>query len=382
MQDFQFDVPVKLYFGKNAMEYLPGLVKPKTNKVMLLYGGGSIMKNGAYESITSTLKNAGIAYVDFGGNTNAYYSNVVKGVELAKKENVGCVIGIGGSTCMDMAKIVAFGAKNDADLRDYMSGKKARTFQEERLLVGAIPTFPSGGSEAGRGAGVDDEETGESLGLGGYVPDFSILNPEFSYTLDPLSTAYGAMVTFVQVSINHMGGVSAISERITEGVLDVIRESVEIAMKDPTNYEARANQMYASTFGTNGIPSRGKDLSWSYGVYNYTGVSRKLMGLSYRQNFVLVFPSWLRAASKYYGDDIKKYMVRVWGIDAALPVPQACEEGVKRMKAYFEGLGIPMKLSAFGPAPSREKLVAAIQAEGVGDLLPMEEVIAMFEDCM
>ncbi|MBQ3077879.1 MAG: iron-containing alcohol dehydrogenase [Clostridia bacterium] len=381
MLDFQFNVPANLYLGKDALTHLPEEVKKRTNKVMLLYGGGSIKRNGAYDAITKTLAEAGIEWVDFGGNTKALWSGIVKGVELAKREQVGCVIGIGGSTCMDMAKIVAFGAVNEG-LLDYMTGRKQRDGSEPRLLIGAIPTFPSGGSEAGFGAGVDDDESGTSLDLYGYVPDFAILCPEFSYSLDAAATALGAMVTFVQVSINHMGGVSALSERITEGVLDVIRNSVEVAMLDPTNYEARANLMYASAYGTNGIPSRGKDLSWGYEIYNYSGIMRKLMGLSYRQNFVLFFPSWLKAAAKYHAEDIRKYMVRVWGVDADLPAPLACEVGVMRMKRYFAGLGIPMRYRDYGELPTREQLIAGIEAEGVENPLPMEELIAMFEDCM
>ena len=381
MKDFHFQTPINLYVGKNSLQAMPGMIKPFTDKVLLVYGGGSIKRNGAYDAITSVLNAAGIECVDFGGNTKALYSNVVKGVALARQENVGCVIGVGGSTCMDMAKIIAFGAKND-DLGAYMTGEKKRTFQEDRLLIGAIPTFPSGGSDAGFGAGVDDDETGESLDLGGYVPDFSILNPEFAYSLDPVSSAYGAMVSFVQISINHMGGSCAISERITEGLLDVIRESLAVAQKDPSNYEARANQMYAATFGTNGIPGKGKDLSWTYGVYNYSGIPRKLMNLPYRKSFVVFYPSWLKAASKYHSEDIKKYMVRVWDVDAALDAQEACAVGVQKMKDYYESIGIPSHFRSYGKLPTKQELIRAIEAEGIYNPMPMDEIIAMFEDCM
>ena len=380
MNDFHFSTPVNIYLGKTALQEMPAIIKPVTNKVLLLYGGGSIKRNGAYDAITSVLAGAGIEWVDCGGNTEALYSNVERAVALARQENVGCVIGIGGSTCMDMAKIVAFGAKND-NLREYMTGAKRRTFKEERLMIGAIPTFPSGGSEAGFGAGVDDDVTGESMGLGGYVPDFSILYPEFAYSLDPVASAYGAMVTFVQISINYMGGSSAISERITEGLLDVIRESLAVVQKDPSNYEARANQMYASTFGTTGSPGKGKDLRWSYGVYDYSGIPRKLMKLPYRKSFVVFYPSWLKAASKYHSDDIKKYMVRVWGVDESLPAPEACEVGVQKMNDYYESIGIPSHFRSYGKLPTKAELIQAIHAEGISDPMPMDDILAMFEDC-
>lgn len=380
MKDFHFKVPMNVYFGKNAMENMPAEIKPHTNKVMLVYGGGSIKRNGAYDQIISVLNNAGIEYVDFGGNTNPWYSNVLKGVELARKENVGCVIGIGGSTCMDMAKIIAVGVKHD-NLWEKLTSDPY-TADQPRLLVGAIPTFPSGGSEAGFGAEVDDEKTGKHGSLYAFAPDFSILNPEFSFTLDPLATAYGAMVTFIQVSLNHLGGEFALTERITEAILDVIRESAETAIKEPENYEARANQMYASTFGTNGIPAKGKEIGWSYEMYDYSGVMRKLMGLAYRQGFTVIFPSWLKAEAKYHGEEVKKYLVRVWGVDDSLPTAEACEKGVQIIKDYFVSLGIPMKYNAYGPLPTDEEMIAAVEREGMYNPMPMDEILAMFKDAM
>ena len=348
---------------------------------MLVYGGGSIKRNGAYEQITAVLKAANIEYVDFGGNTNPWFGNVEKGVELAKAENVGCVIGIGGSTCMDMAKIIAVGAKHD-NLWDMLTGVIPVDGSEDRLMIGAVPTFPSGGSEADAAAEIDNEKTGGHGAFYAYYPDFSILNPEFSYTLDPLATAYGAMVTFIQSSLNHMEGESAISERFTEGLLDVIRDSAETAIKEPTNYEARANQMYASVHGTWGIIGLGKEMTWTYSMYDYSGIMRKLMGLSYRQGFTVIFPSWLKAMAKYHGEEVKKYLVRVWNVDENLTVETTCELGVQIIKDYFVSLGIPMKYNAYGPLPTDEEMIAAVEREGMSDPLPMDEILAMFKDAM
>ena len=106
---------------------------------------------------------------------------------------------------------------------------------------------------------------------------------------------------------------------------------------------------------------------------------RKIMGLTYRENFILFFPYWLKAAAKYQGADIKKYMVSVWGVNPALEEAEACAEGVNRILAYYEKLGLPVKYSRYGQTPDRDTLIKYINAEGIYNPMPMEEIIAMFE---
>lgn len=113
MLDFQFSTPANIYFGKDAVKELGSIVGERTRKVMLVYGGKSAKMNGAYDAVTNALKDSGIVWVDFGGNTAPSYQKALEAIEICKKEQVGCVIGIGGCTCMDLAKVIAFGAKND-----------------------------------------------------------------------------------------------------------------------------------------------------------------------------------------------------------------------------------------------------------------------------
>ena len=337
MYDFSYNHPINVHFGKTALNHLAEEVQKAGSKVMLVYGGGSIKRNGVYDQITGALKEAGIDWVDFGGNVKPWYAEVLKAVDIAKREKVDCVIGIGGSTCMDMAKVIAYGAANDGiDLWDYISGKKERL--PGCLRIGVIPTYPSGGSETGKGAIVDDEETGANGTLYGFIPDFSIINPEFAYSLDAKSTAYGAVITLMQISLNYFTGDSPISERLIEGLIDTIRDSVKIAIADPKNYEARANQALASIYGTNAIPSLGKSREWVYNVYDYIGIIRRQLGISYRETFSIIFPYWLQAEAEYHGEEIKNYMVKIWGVDANLPEKEACAEGAKRIIAFYESL--------------------------------------------
>lgn len=380
--DFDYNHPVNVHFGKNALEHLPEEIKKAdTNKVMLVYGGGSIKRNGVYDEITGVLKAAGIEWVDFGGNVKPLYQNILKAVELCKEENVGCVVGIGGSTCMDMAKVIACGAANDGNLWEYIKGAPRAN---KGLRIGAIPTYPSGGSETSRGAVVDDEETGGNGTLYDAIPDFSIVNPEYAYTLDKLTTAYGAAITMQQVSLNYLEGDSPISEHLIEGLLDTIRESAEASLENPECYEARANQALASLYGTNGIPSLGMSRTWAYNLYEYVGIIRRLLKISYRQTFTIIFPCWLKAEAKYHGAAVKRYMVKIWGVDPSLSEADAAAEGAKRITEYYEKIGLPMKYNIVAnvPMPSKAEIIAATEAEYVDVMLPMDEIVAMYEECM
>lgn len=381
MNDFNFSTSIKFYFGKNAMNELAGLVKPHTNKVMLVYGGASAKSNGAYAAVTDKLTEAGIAYVDFGGNRIPSYQQALKAIDICVKENVGCVIGIGGSVCMDMAKVIAFGAKHaDEDLWHCFYDVIEYDEDEPHLLVGAIPTYPSGGSEADTAAEIDNEETGQHGSLSGIGPDFSILNPEFSYTLDKEATAYAALTTFVQVSTAYLGGSSPISEKMSESVLEIILDSMRAALDNPEDYDARAGQMWASALCTMGILSCGKDL-WGYSIYSEIEVIRQAMGISYRQAITVLFPRWLKAHSASHGEDVRHYLVSVFGVDGSLSVEEAVNEGVQRIIELFESFGLPMTYNAFGKVPSPEQLEEGYARAEEEFSLSKEEIMKMYMEC-
>jgi len=379
MNDFYYANPAHLYFGRSAVEELPALIGE--HKVMLVYGGKSAKVNGAYDTITRVLRENHILWVDFGGNTEPSYQKALEGIELCKDEKIGCIIGVGGCTCMDLAKIIAFGAKNE-NLWGYLSFEIPVTGKEDHLLIGAIPTYPSGGSEADEAAEIDDLERGVHGSLYGIHADFSILNPEFTYSLSKEQTAYAAMVTFAQASICYLGGYSPIAEGFTRTVLDAIRSSVQAALFDPKNYEARATQMWASALTTLGILSCGKDKSWAWSFYSDLEIIRQCMPISYRQAMTVLFPRWLEAQAVHHGDDVRRYMVSVMGVNGGLPVQSAVQEGVQRLIGLFESVGLPMTYRAFGKTPTQDELESASAAAEQDSALSKEELTGMYLACM
>lgn len=196
---FQYHNPIHFQFGTDVFEELPQLCKGR--KVMLVYGGGSIKTNGVYERITSLLKEAEIPYVDYGGQTTATYQGILDGIALVEQENIDAIIEIGGASAMDTGKAIAFGALHE-NLEDYIEGKKAS--DERHLFNIIIPIYPSTGSEAN---GVCDimEYKGAGTELFGAWPDYCLMDPSATMSLNKKSTAYSALVCFIQTSAWYIG---------------------------------------------------------------------------------------------------------------------------------------------------------------------------------
>lgn len=337
MLNFSYNNPVIIHFGSGALEKLSEEIKKYGEKVLLVYGGNSLKSSGNYEKITDVLIKNQISYVDFGGNITPSYTKVLEAIKISKQENVDVVLGVGGSSCMDMAKVIAFGVKND-NLWDYLSGEILPN-DREMLPVGEIPTFPSGGSEVDAAAEIEDHERGLRGSLYGRYPSFAILNPELTYSVNQKDTAYGALVTLAQAFSSYFRGTSRIAEGFSETVMRTILDNVSIVLKNPSDYEARANLMWASAVTTSGMLRCGKESAWS--LYGCETIAEELFNVKYREAVAVIFPKWLRAISKYYNDAVYNYAVNVIKVDASgKSKTQIIKEGIAATQNIFSQYGI------------------------------------------
>lgn len=379
MLNFSYNNPVKIHFGSDALEKLPEEIKKHGEKVLLVYGGNSLKSSGNYEKITDVLTKNQISYVDFGGNKVPSYQKVLEAIKICKQENVDAVIGIGGSSCMDMAKVIAFGVKND-NLWDYLSGKLSPD-DKEMLPIGEIPTFSSGGSEVDAAAEIDDFENGVHGALYGRYPSFAILYPEFSYSVNQKDSAYGALVTFAQVCSNYFGGTSKIAEGFCETVMRTILDNVAIALKNPSDYEARANLMWASAVTTSGMLRSGKEHHWS--LYGCETIAEELFHVKYREAVAVIFPKWLRAASQHYSDAVYNYAVHVMNVDASgKNKMQIIEEGIAATQSIYSKCGIAATYNEIAEVPEKEVILEALKEVEDDDVLTREEVKDMIMKCI
>ena len=362
MEDFSFMFPVKVYCGNNSLTNLNIL---KYKKVLLMYGKNSLKSSGNYDKIVTYLNLYEIEFIDFGGIDKPDYKKVLEAIEICKKEEIEAVIGVGGSTIMDMAKIVSFGALND-NLWDYLSHKEDPTGLDHLFTV-EIPTYPAGGSETDSAAEIDDFENNRHGSLYGIYPDVAILCPYLTYSLDIKQTSYSIMEQFVQASCSMLGSVG-IGRRIARSVIKNLMYSGDILLKDLNNLEARTNLLINSSINVSGLMSNGGS-EIGYSIYSLEGIGESLLNMSYRDALIVYFPLFLKGLYNINKDLVLEYFNDLFKT-------KNIEDGFKMLYFIYDKYGMPKNYLKFGKCPSNDILNEFCEA---CDPFSKEEVINIFK---
>lgn len=372
---FQYHNPIHFHFGPDTLEKLPELCKGQ--KVLLVYGGDSLKKNGVYGRVTGLLKEHGISYVDYGGQTTATWQQILDGIDLAHQEQVTAVIEMGGASAMDTGKAIAFGAVHD-HLEDYIEGKAQS--DGRHLLNIIIPTYPSTGSEADSVCDIM-EYKGYGVELFGAWPDHCLMDPGTTLSLDRKSTAYSVWVCFIQASAWFVGNhENDIARGFAKVVLQSLLDSYETLMDDPNDERARTNVMWASCVNTMGVFRSGVDQFYPWTLYSVGYIPRVAHHVSYREALTIAYPHWLRGIAKYHAEDIRALFTEVFGIDDKLNTNEVIEAGCAKLNALLEKSGIPMSLAEHGICPDREYILGALTKEDFGEF-SAEEMYQMVSGC-
>lgn len=372
---FEYHNPIKFHFGTDVFEQIPRLCEGK--KVMLVYGGGSIKKTGVYDQITSLLTEGNIPFIEYGNRTAATYQGILDGIALAKKEQIDAVIEVGGASAMDTGKAIAFGAVHD-NLEDYIEGRKQS--DNRHLFNIIIPTYPSTGSEAN---GVCDimEYHGYGVEIFGAWPDYCFMNPEATMSLDKKSTAYSAMVCFVQTSAWYLGNhQNEIAKGFAKTVLKTVLESLQVLQKNPKDMKARENLMWASCVNTMGIFRSGVDCSYPWTVFSVGYVPRVAHGVSYREALVPAYIQWLKGISKYHMEDIRLLFTEVLGISASDEDELLINCGCEMLRKLMEESGVSLSLAAYGSCPTKDYVTKSLAPEDYGEFT-QDEMYQMIAGC-
>lgn len=370
---FQYHNPIHFTLGPDSLERLPELCQGR--KVLLVYGGGSIKRNGVYERITGLLDGADIPYLDYGNQVKATWQGVLDGITLARREGVDAVVEIGGASAMDTGKAIAFGAVHD-HLEDYIEGRAQS--DGNYLFNIVIPTYPSTGSEAN---GVCDlmEYNGYGVELFGAWPDHCLMDPAVTLSLDRRSTAYSILVCFIQTSAWFIGNhENEIAKGFAKTVLRVLLESYETLLKDPADERARGNVMWASCVNTMGVFCSGVDQFYPWTVFSVGYIPRVAHQVSYREALVIAYLHWLKGIAKYHMADIRTLFTEVFGVDARLADAEVVEQGCAGLRALMEQGGVSLSLASCGPCPTREYVEKSLAKEDYGEFSPgeMYDIIA------
>lgn len=368
MKDFKLHNQVQLFFGKDSTSNLEKIAKG--HRVLLVYGGNSAKNNGSYNEITDNLKRANAPFYELSGISKAEYTHIEQGIKIADDNNVDMVIGIGGCSCMDIAKLIAFGYYHRDTIWDYLHGKSP--VNEKHLIIVEVPTYPSGGSEFGAGAVAFDSKAGDYGTIYGLRADYAILNPTYSFTLSKEMTAYTGLVTLTQLSASLLGDKNPISYGIGISSAKAVYEAVKKLQTVPNDYDAKGTIMYGSSVATSGWLGIGKESNFAYGIYNLEFIPETLFDVPYRKSLTTLFPRFLFALSTSHEKELKAYFKDVYGFEGSI------EDSVSRLIKLFEGFGLDMY---FHSDISDEEIKKVINKDNSGGL-DGDTVLNLIKSCI
>ena len=368
MQNFTFQNPVKIIFGKGQIAQINQEI-PANSKILLTYGGGSIKRNGVYDQVMAALQ--GYEVHEFAGiEPNPRYETLMKAVAIVKEKKIDFLLSVGGGSALDGTKFIAAAAKYEgAEAWDIMNDWSLVT---AAIPLGAVLTLPATGSEMNAGSVVTREATKEKIPfISPYVfPQFSVLDPETTYTLPPHQTANGVIDAFVHVTEQYLtypvGGL--LQDRFSESILQVLVTEGPKVMQDPNNYEARANVMWSATMALNGLIAAGVPQDWAAHRIGHEITAK--CGLDHGQTLAIVLPSLLQVKSADKEEKLLQYAERVWGINEGDKADRI-QQAIAKTREFFEKLGVKTRLSDYDV--SQEDLPAMVASLDKLGLLPLGE---------
>ncbi|WP_354690529.1 iron-containing alcohol dehydrogenase [Phytobacter sp. RSE-02] len=345
MKNFTFHNTTKIIFGRDQIPKIVNEI-PKNNKVMIIYGGGSVKRNGSLEKVRGSLKDHTI--YEFGGiEANPHYETLMQAVALVKDKGVDFLLALGGGSVIDGTKFVAAAACYEGDAWDIV--KSYGSVVKKALPVGCVLTIAATGSEMNNVAVVTRAETKDKLFFASpYVmPQFSVLEPELTFTLPQHQTANGVVDAFVHVLEQYVTfPVNAkVQDRLAEGLLNTLKEEGPKVLVNPTDFDARANIMWAATMALNGLLSTGTPADWASHLIGQeiTG----LYGLDHACTPAVMIPAIWKFNLADKKQKLAQYGERVWNIPASDTETMAIQ-AIDATVAFFETLGIKTRLSDYG----------------------------------
>lgn len=354
MDNFEFRNPTKIVFGRDAEDKVGAETAACSKKVLLHFGGGSIKSTGLYARVTDSLKAAGVEWVELGGvKPNPRLSLVYEGVRLCKEHKLGLILAVGGGSVIDSAKAIAMGAVIDGDVWDFYLGKGAPT---DALPIGTVLTLPAAGSEASTGTVITKEEGWLKRAVNSDLiyPRFSILNPELAFTLPPFQVACGAMDISAHLMERYFTNVENVSftDRLIEATLKTIIRQAPLILKNPQDYDAWSEFMWAGTIAHNNLLNTGRVGDWA--SHDIEHEISGIYDVAHGAGLAVVFPAWMKHVLHHDLDRFVQWAVRVWNVEMDVFNPEAVAlEGIARMEAFIRSLGIGTTMTSLGITDDR-----------------------------
>jgi alcohol dehydrogenase YqhD (iron-dependent ADH family) len=386
MNNFKFWSPTEFIFGRNTVSKVGQLVKKQGGtKVLIHYGGQSALRSGLLADVENSLQNEFIEYVKLGGvQPNPIDTLVYEGIDLCRKENVNFILAIGGGSVIDSAKAIAVGVPYAGDFWNFFD----RTVTINRALpVASVLTIPAAGSEGSDSMVITKTQGGLKRGSGSPLirPVFSIMDPVLTFTLPANQTAYGIADMMAHVMERYFTQTQAVevTDRLCEAVLLAVIKEAPIVIREPNNYDARANIMWAGTVAHNGICGVGREEDWA--THGLEHELSALYGVAHGAGLAVMFPAWMQYVYTSGIDRFVQFAVRVWGIEPTGDKKETALKGIKALKDFFSSIGLPVNFEQLGAKSADiDHLIETLKINSGGQLgafrkLDMNDARAIYE---
>ncbi|MFG6497229.1 iron-containing alcohol dehydrogenase [Fictibacillus sp. UD] len=359
MNEYIYYNPTRLVFGKNQIQTLQDELGKYGKKVLVVYGGGSIKRNGLYDEVMNELEKMDADVSELSGvEPNPRVSTVRKGVEICKEKGIDVLLAVGGGSVIDCTKAIAAGAKYDGDVWDLITLKAQ---PQEALPFGTVLTLAATGSEMNSGSVITNWETQEKYGWGSPLvfPKFSILDPKNTFSVPKDQTIYGIvdMMSHVFEQYFHNAKNTPLQDRFAESILLTVMEAAPKLLEDLENYELRETILYSGTMALNGTLQMGLRGDW--GSHNIEHAVSAVYDIPHAGGLAILFPNWMRHNVDTDVSRFKQLAVRVFDVDPeGKSDKEVALEGIDRLSAFWTSLGAPNALKDYDIDDSKLDLIA------------------------
>lgn len=362
MDNFTLNIPTKIFFGRNQIKVLGRQIEKYGGKrVLICYGSKRIKKEGLFQTITDKLADRGLYFAELGGiEPNPRITSVREGVKICREENIDFILAVGGGSVIDCAKVIAGSVSYDRDPWDFCLRKAAIS---KALPIGTVLTLAATGSESNGNAVISNVETKQKLPVYSPIlwPKFSILDPEYTYSVPPFHTAAGIADIMSHIFEQYFSSTADTftQDRLAEALLKTCLKYAPVVLENPNDYTARAEILWAGNLALNTLLSLGKEGDWANHAIEHE-VSA-IFDISHGAGLAVLFPNWM----KYVMDDTNadkfyQLAVNVFGVAENSDKKAAALEGIDRLRSFYNSIGMPSKLSETGV----EEESLQIMAEG------------------
>ena len=366
MLNFEFYNPTRILFGTDKIPELARHV-PADARVLLLYGGASAQKTGTLDEVKAAL--GARAVFEFGGiEPNPTYETLMRAVEQVKRDGIDFLLAVGGGSVIDGSKFVAAAACFDGEPWDILLKRGSNI--SRALALGTVLTLPATGSEMNSGAVVTRQATQTKLAFSSphCFPLFSVLDPTKTYTLPRTQIANGIVDAFVHTVEQYLTYPvqGRVQDRFAEGLLQTLIEIAPAALAEPPDYDSRANLMWTATLALNDLIGAGVPQDWATHMIGHELTA--LYGIDHARTLAIVLPSLLQVQRGSKRAKLLQYGERVWGITSGTP-DERVDAAIARTREFFEAMGIPTRLSAYGlGADAIDTVIRQLEAHGMTKL--------------